>query len=240
MVNIMEIDGLNINYIKYGKGKPIVLLHGWGQNIEMMNILGKELDGFEKIIIDFPGFGESDEPKEAWTISDYVEMLHKLLNKLKVKKPIIIGHSFGGRVAIKYSSKYDVEKLVLFGTPCIVEKDPDSLKVKTLKTLKRLPGMNKFGEYMKKYIGSTDYKNASKIMREILVNSINEDLQEDLKQITSPTLIIWGEQDFEAPIIHAKKEEELIKDAGLIVLPGTHYAYIENLGQVVNILREFL
>ena len=101
--------------------------------------------------------------------------------------------------------------------------------------------MNKIGEFAKKYIGSTDYRNASPIMRETLVNVINEDLSNAAKKIQCPTLLIWGTLDTESPIEDAKKLEQLLVDGGLVELPGyTHYAYLEALPQVVNILRNFL
>ena len=100
--------------------------------------------------------------------------------------------------------------------------------------------MDKIGEYMKKYIGSRDYKAASPIMRQTLVNVVNEDLSMYAKEIEEPTLLIWGEYDTEAPVEDARELEGIMVDAALIVLPGSHYAYIENLGQVVNILNNFI
>lgn len=237
----IKIDNLKINYIQYGEGRDILLLHGWGQNIAMMKPIGDNLcDKFRVTIIDFPGFGESDEPSCAWTITDYANMLEKLVVELKIKKPSIIGHSFGGRVAIRYSANNPIEKLVLFGSPCIRHEHELSFSVKLLKKLKTLPGLNEFGEYMKKYIGSRDYKAASPIMRQILVNVVNEDLSNYAKKIEEPTLLIWGDMDTEALVEDARELEKLMVDAGLIILPGTHYAYLENLGHVCNILREFL
>ena len=237
----IKIKDTTINYIQYGKGKDIILLHGWGQNIEMMKILGDPLSEKYRItILDFPGFGESDEPKTAWNIDDYSNMLEDFIKELKIKKPIIMGHSFGGRVAIRYSANHSIEKLVLFGSPCIRLQKEQPLSVKILKKLKTLPGMNNLGEYMKKYIGSRDYKAASPIMRQTLVNTVNEDLSSYASKIEEPTLLIWGDNDTEAPLEEAKMLEKLMIDAGLIVLPGTHYAYIENLAQVINILNSFL
>ena len=100
--------------------------------------------------------------------------------------------------------------------------------------------MNEFGERMKNYIGSRDYKAASPIMRQTLVYVVNEDLSEFAKKIEEPTLLIWGEQDTEAPIEEAKILENLLYDGALIVLPGTHYAYIENLSRVVTIINNFI
>lgn len=235
----IKIRDLNINYIQYGSGKDIVLLHGWGQNIAMMQPLAKEFPNYRITIIDFPGFGQSDDLKVAWSIEDYEECVAEFLEKVNVKKPILIGHSFGGRVAIIYASRHEVEKLVLFGSPCVREQKT-SQKEKLLKTIKKLPGMKKIGEFAKNYIGSEDYKKASPILRESFVKIVNQDLSEYAKNITCPTLLIWGTNDEAAPIEDARKLEKLLKDGALIELEGyTHYAYLEALPRVVSILNEF-
>ena len=242
MVVTINIRNININYIQYGSGSDVVLLHGWGQNIAMMKPIGDRLQKNHRItILDFPGFGESEEPKTALTVYDYCEILEELIKKLKVKKPVIMGHSFGGRIAIIYASRNEVEKVVLFGSPCIRKEVKPSLKLRMLKSLKKIPGINKLEGFAKNHMGSRDYKNASEIMKKILVNVVNEDLSECAKKINVPTLLIWGDRDTEAPVEDAKELEKIIPDAGLIVLPNsTHYAYLENLPQVINILNNFL
>lgn len=236
----MTVGKNNVNYIQYGEGKDIVLLHGWGQNIEMMKPLGDRIKNKRITIIDFPGFGETDEPETDWNIDNYVECLKDVINELNIEEPILIGHSFGGRVAIKYASKYSVKRLILFGSPC-VRREYKSKKEEILKKLKKLPLMDKFGEYMKKYIGSTDYRNASPVMRNTLVNVVNENLEEDAKKIEVPTLLVWGSLDEAAPIEDAKELEKLLKDAGLVVIDGcTHYAYLESLDYVSNIVNNFV
>ena len=238
---MIKVHNTNVNYIQYGKGKDIILLHGWGQNIEMMKPLGDPLSTKYRItILDFPGFGASSEPTVAWTIQDYADMVHELVEKLQIKKPVIIGHSFGGRVAICYASCYEVEKVVLFGAPRVRTKTELSTKEKLLKKAKQLPGMKKVAEYAKNYIGSRDYKAATPMMRDILVKTVNEDLSPYAKKIKAPTLLIWGEYDSEAPLEEAKLLEKLLVDGALIVLPGTHYAYLENLQQVIHIIFKFM
>lgn len=237
----IKIDNINVNYIQYGEGKDVLLLHGWGQNIQMMKPIGDNLCRNHRItIIDFPGFGESDEPLVPWTVRDYAVLVEKLVKELGIKKPVVMGHSFGGRVAIYFSADNPIEKLVLFGSPCIREETALPLSVRILKKLKTLPGLDKLGEKMKKYIGSRDYKAASPIMRQTLVNVVNEDLASYARRIEEPTLLIWGENDTEAPVEGAKELEKIMIDAGLIILPGTHYAYLENLGQVITILNNFI
>ena len=134
-----KVNLTDINYIQYGndKGKDIVLLHGWGQNIEMMKPLGDLLaDNYHITIIDLPGFGKSKEPATILDVGDYTEIVHDLLESLKVVKPTLIGHSFGGRISIRYGASYDVEKLVLCGAPCVKTKKELTLKEKMLKSVK--------------------------------------------------------------------------------------------------------
>ena len=237
---IKRVLGVDINYIEYGEGDDIVLLHGWGQNIAMMKPVGDKLKG-HIIILDLPGYGESTEPPNVWTIYDYVECVHEFLNSIGVKNPIMMGHSFGGKISLAYASKYKVKKLVLFASPFKkgIEKMP--LKTKILKAAKKIPLLNKLEGFAKKHIGSADYKNASEMMRKILVETVNLDIREDVKKIKCPTFIFWGTNDEAVPVEDAKELESLIPDAGLVIYEGcTHYAYLEMLPQVIKVIRIFL
>ena len=235
-----KVRNIRINYKQYGEGEDIVLLHGWGQNIQMMDPIGERLKNNHHItIIDLPGFGLSNEPEFAYTVSDYVELVHDLLMELKINKPILIGHSFGGRISIVYASKYDVKKIVLFGSPC-VRHEYVSKKQNLLKKMKKIKVLKPIVNVMKKHMGSTDYKNASPMMRDVLVKTVNEDLSEYAKKIKCSALLIWGENDEAVPVSEAKELDELLQDSALIILPGTHYCYLENIDRVINILENFL
>ena len=240
----ITIKDTKVNYIRYGniKKDTIIYLHGWGQNIEMMRPLADARENMNDIIIiDLPGHGKSEEPKYAWQVEDFVEFLKEFIEKLNIKNPTLVGHSFGGKVSLLYASKYNVKKLVLFGSPFKKEITKLSLKTKILKTAKKIPVLNKLEGYAKKHIGSTDYKNASPLMRNILVNTVNLDISEEVKKITCPTLIIWGDLDDQVPVEDAYELESLIKDSGVVLYEGcTHYAYLERLGQTINVLNSFL
>ena len=130
----MVINNVEVYYERYNQGgeKPLVFLHGWGQNTEMMLPVAKPfIENHEVILIDLPGFGKSGQLDRPYEVSDYVELLHKLLQKLDIKKPTLIGHSYGGKISLLYASKYEVEKLVLFGSPFQKEIEKESLKLKT-------------------------------------------------------------------------------------------------------------
>lgn len=240
---LKKIKNIDINYLDYGKGKDtVVLLHGWGQNIEMMKPIGDKLsDSFRIIIIDLPGFGLSEEPNEIWSVYDYADATNELLKELNVTNPIMIGHSFGGKISLVYASKFKTKKLVTFGSPFRKEITNLSLKTRILKGLKKIPGVNKLEDFAKKHIGSTDYRNASKRMREILVDTVNLSIEEDVTKIKCPTLLIWGTNDQAVSVNDAKELEKLIPDCGLVLYEGcTHYAYLERLNQTINVLNSFL
>ena len=238
-----KINNVNINYTFNNiiSDTTLVLLHGWGQNIEMMNPIGDNYTKYFNVLtIDLPGFGKSEEPPHAWTIYEYADFINELIKSLNLNKIILIGHSFGGRVGLIYASKYKVEKLICLASPYCKELKKLPLKTKIYKTLKKVFFLKWIANIMKKYIGSTDYKNASEVMRGVLVKSINVEMTEDVKKIKCPTLLIWGTMDTAVPISRAYELENLIKDSGVVAYEGaTHYAYLERLSAVITVLDSF-
>ncbi len=240
----IKLKNITLNYIDYGNqnGQALVFLHGWGQNIEMMRPIADPFSKeFRIIIVDLPGFGESSEPDFDWSLYDYVECIHLLLQKLNIKDPILLGHSFGGKISLLYGANHSVSKLVLFGSPYKKEIKKLSTKTKILKELKKVPVLNKLEGFAKKHIGSTDYKNASPLMKQILVNHVNLDITEEIKKIKVPALLIWGTLDEAVPLEQAYELEQIIPDSGVVEFPNcTHYAYLENLALTIQVLRNFL
>ena len=239
---VYKDTNVNYKYFDNSSNVNLVYLHGWGQNIEMMMPIAKPfIKKYNVLIIDLPGFGDSEEPKEVWSIYDFADMVHELTKEVKMKKPILIGHSFGGKISLVYSSLYETNKLVLLASPYKKNIKKDSFKTKVLKAMKKVPGLKKLAEYAKKYFGSTDYKNASVMMRKILVKHVNLDVSEDAKKIKCPTLLIWGTNDEAVPYKDARELESIISNCGLVTYEGnTHYAYLERLNQTNNILKSFI
>ena len=237
----MNIYGKNVNYIQYGEGdKDVVLLHGWGQNIEMMDGIGKCLNNVRVTIFDLPGFGKSEEFDSSKSVGEYADWLKEALNQLGIANPALIGHSFGGRVAIKYASKYPTSEVVLLASPIIRVRHKPTFKEKFYKVVKRTP----LGEYFRKKIGSADYNNASPVMRGTLVKAVNEDLLEDAKKIKSPTLFLAGRYDTAVPLdITQKAVEEMEKagvDVALIIQDGDNYAYLHNIIQTYTVINNLI
>ncbi len=235
---------ININYVFYDNKSDIslVYLHGWGQNIEMMMPIARPfIKNNNVLILDLPGFGDSMEPNEVWSIFDYAEMLEFIFKKLKINNPILIGHSFGGKVSLAYAIKYKPKKIILLASPYKKKIKKDTFKMKVFKFVKKVKILNKFENLAKKHIGSTDYKNASEMMRKILVNHVNLDLTEDVKKIKCPTLLIWGTNDAAVDYEDGVELEKLISNCGLVTYEGcTHYAYLERVNQTINVINSFI
>lgn len=229
---------VNYTYIDNKSKMTLIFLHGWGQNIQMMEPIAKPFrKRFNILIVDLPGHGRSSEPTYAWELNDFVELIHKLVAHLKIKSICLIGHSFGGKISILYASKYNVDKLVLLSSPYKVQIKKVSLKLKVLKFFARVPFLKPLSEFVKKHIGSTDYKNASPIMRDILVKHVNTDATDECKKIKVPTIIIWGTEDKTVDISEAYEINKLINDSAVVEYEGlTHFAYLEDLNRTVGII----
>lgn len=239
----IKINGMNINYVKYGKGNiTMVLLHGWGQNVKMMMPVGNAFKSmFTIVIIDLPGFGDSDEPTSVLSIADYADVVHEVLKKLSVDDVILVGHSFGGRVSIEYASRYKVRKLILFASPFEKRIKKPNFKQKILGILKRVPILNRLEPWAKNHFGSIDYRNASYMMKKILVNTVNTDLTNSASLIDVPTLIIQGDNDSSVSLEEASRLNKVIKDSGLVVYNNkSHYAYLEDINKTISVMDKFL
>lgn len=249
------IDNITINYEQEGEGKDVLLLHGWGASLQTMRPITDALkDKFKITAIDFPGFGKSSEPPDYFGVAEFTDITYKLIEKLGFDRPNIICHSFGGRVSILLAAGHPelIDKIVFTNSAGIRKKRTLAyyckiysykiakrvVKFKCIKSLLRLVGFDV--EKHIKNAGSQDYKALSHAMKKIFIKVVNQDLKSYLKNIKSPSLLIWGENDKETPVCFGKIMEKEIPDAGLVVLNGAgHYSYLDDLPRYIKIVRTF-
>ena len=246
------IQDLTIHYEASGAGHDLLLMHGWGaQGSSFAPIQARLERHFRCYSFDFPGFGQSEEPPSAWGTAEYTDFVRQFIQELGLQSPILIGHSFGGRIAIRLASTGAFPKVVLVDSAGIRPKRSWDyyLKVYVYKSFKAVltntPGLKSQSEEIleryRKRSGSSDYQNASNIMRAVLIKVVNEDLRHLLPKITAPTLLVWGERDDATPLGDGRLMESLIPDAGLIVLKNAgHYSYLDRLHDFLVILDNFL
>lgn len=251
-MNFKTLD-FNLYYEKYGTGQHnIIILPGWGDTKSTFNHLINILKEYYTVyIIDYPGFGNSPFPNRDLDIFDYANLIRSFIEEANINRPIIISHSFGGRISIILAGLYNIpiQKMILIDSAGIKQKKKIKLKFKQLiyKLLKKasivLPKKIK-QFYLDKLInifGSTDYKNLNPNIRNTFIKVINEDLTKYLSNINTSTLLIWGENDKDTPLDDGKLMNLNIEDSGLVIIPNaSHFPYLEYPYYISKIILEFL
>ena len=201
--------GLRTRHLVRGDGPPVLVLHGWGASIEAVYPIVTGLSPVATVhALDLPGFGESDPPPRPWGVEDYQAFVGAFMDALEIEAPTIVGHSNGGRIAIRMAATEPVRasRLVLVDSAGIRPK-------RTLGWYRRV-GMAKIGKYAARFLGSpgerlrtllvgraasADYL-AAGAMRPTLVKLVNADLRPFMPSIGVPTLLVWGAQDTDTPL----------------------------------------
>jgi pimeloyl-ACP methyl ester carboxylesterase len=230
----------------------IVLMHGWGCDRAIWRGLEGHLTdaGWRVTSIDFPGFGAEPEPAAPWGMEDYAAWFEQFVKARGIENPVLVGHSFGGRVAIMHASRNPVAKVVLVDAAGVKPRRGVRyyIKVWSFKAMKRLAplvmGRRRADEMIARRrarAASADYNAASPVMRGTLSRVVNEDLRRFMPRITAPTLLVWGADDTATPLRDAKIMEKLIPDAGLVVFSGAgHYSFLDRPAQFAAVMESFL
>lgn len=251
---VRKIDNISVNYIDEGEGEAVLLLHGWGANITLyrgiIDTLGR---GRRVIALDMPGFGKTPEPERAWCVDDYVDFVLKFIDSFDLKRLSVVVHSFGGRVFFKMNARGDlpfaVDRAVLIDSAGILPKKTlwQRMSLRCYKLGRAFMSTKVMHflypdavEDMRRKRGSADYNSATPTMRATLVKVVNEDLEPLIHLVRCPALLIWGDLDTATPIADARRMEELIPDAGLVVCEGAgHFSFAEQAGKVNAALEAF-
>lgn len=248
-----KTNDISLYYEKYGTSQDtILILPGWGNNrTTFFNIINYFKDSYSIYIIDYPGFGNSPIPQKDLTIYDYAILIKKFI-KMEIKtSPIIIAHSFGGRIATLLTGYYKekIKKMIFIDVAPIKKKKTfrQFIREKTYKflkkTLKIFPLLKReyYHQLLIKRFASNDYQNLPPGMHQTFKNIINCDLKNYLKSIESETLIIWGEKDIDTPLKDAYKINKLIKDSALIIYPNApHFSYLTYPELTNKIIKSYL
>lgn len=237
-----------MNFLKFGDSKKyLVFLHGWGADLNSFLFAKDYFDGYSKIFVDFAGFGKTLEPMQPYFVSDYVKELEEFLSKFEIDELVLVGHSFGGRVAIKFAFLHQCDyknfRLCLVDSAGIKPKLSLAKKWKIFcyKRIKRRARKNEILKSKLSKYGSDDYKKLSGVMQQTFVNVVNEDLSCFASKIVCDTLIVWGEKDKETKLWMAKKLNRLIKGSKLKVLDSAgHFCFLDDMQEFLIILDTFL
>lgn len=244
------VDSLLTQYERMGKGKAILVLHGWGDSSAGWQAFSKELvDSFEVILVDLPGFGGTQSPKETWGLGDYATFVSAFLKKIRVQPYAIIGHSNGGSISIRglANKAFTTDKLVLLDsagirTEYVGRKKAVRLVTKTGKLLTRpLPSSvrKKIRKRVYAAVGSDMF--VMERLQETFKLVVTDDVQQDAATLKLPTLLIYGEDDLSTPVQYGRMFHHLITGSKLEIIPGAgHFVHLDKPVVVVKQIKEFL
>ena len=235
---------MHYEYNNTGSNSTVVFLHGWGLNGNSFNSIINRINNSSILKVDFYGFGQSVQPKEYFDTYEYAYQIFLLLKKLNIKNIVLVGHSFGGRVAIVLSSVFNinVRNLVLTSSAGINRFNLKTwLKIKWYKFLKVLNRMRIISDDKLSYSGSVDYKNADKLMRKILINVVNQDLKYLLNDISAKTLLVWDKKDKDTPYCICKTLRRCINNSKVVLYNnGGHFVAFENMNKFSSEINNIL
>ncbi|MFO0704271.1 MAG: alpha/beta hydrolase [Patescibacteria group bacterium] len=204
------------------KPKTLIFLHGWGGSKQSLRRLAEmTLPEAKKILLDLPGFGESENPPKDWGITQYTNLIHDFLKNFGFSNVDIIGHSFGGSIALKAAASHTphIRKIVTIA-PSWIRKEIDHTKGKysLIKPIfDKLP-LLKRGVY-KVFFPDSDLMRYPEL-QDNFKKIVNEDLTEEIRNLTTPTLIIWGSEDSQTPVENAKLLHSLLPHSRLEIIEG--------------------
>ena len=228
------VNGVTCEYqaVKAGDADTVLFLHGWGGDL---NSFAGAYSAAAEWGVNCINFAFPKTVPESWSVYDYAACVRTFLIEVGAENPIIVGHSFGGRIALILAAQGLCKKLVLTDAAGLNPRFSLRKKLKIAAYHRRV----KCGKPLDGF-GSVDYNNLDPKMRAVFVRIVNARLDRLLPFIKCKTLIFWGKDDRDTPLYMARRIEKAVKDCALITLHGGHYAYVDNMPTFHRILEAFL
>lgn len=208
-----------------GTGQPAVLaLPGW---MRRRSDFAATLEGLDALALDLPGFGgSSPEPPEPMGAAGYAAAVAPALEACG-ERVVLLGHSFGGRVAVHLAADHPekVAALVLTGVPLLHREGRAATPPAWYRAVRWL---NRKGvvpdarmESLRERRASADYRNATGVMRGVLVTVVNESYEDVVSRVRQPVELVWGDPDPDVPVEVAERAASLFAGpTRLTLVPG--------------------
>ncbi len=249
------VNDILLTYYRYdarydGKktGKTLLFLHGWATDSTLWFQPASLIKNHCLLFLDLPGFGKSQNPPRPFSIADFANTVDMFIKKLTLKNVVVIGHSFGGKTAIKLATQNPsyLSSLILVDSSCFIHRTKSAtLKIALAKTMKpffNYPFMRPWRERILRKITTKDVL-LKPDMKETFAKVVTEDLKNDLSKIKKKTLVVWGVKDNNAytPIDDAYRIHDIIKGSRLATIPDAgHFCFLEKPEKFVDIVQTYL
>ena len=255
------ILGIPSHIEQYGRaGEEVLLLHGWGKPVTLkrhLEPLALALaEDYHVTALEFPAHGQTGKPAGVWGVPEFAAWVKAAMERMNLRDVTVVAHSFGGRVALWLAAKEPqlIRRLVLTGAAGLSrdktpQEEAEALRYKKLQDrlskLKSLPLLGKGVESVQRTLrdkrSSQDYRDADEDIKPSFVKIVSMNLRPILGEVKQPALLVWGDQDDATPLWMGRTMEKEMKDAALIVFEGRgHFAYLEELGRFVTLVKAFI
>ena len=216
-----------LSFIQKGKGKDMLFLHGYLSSKEAFLGQIDYFSHFYKVTaLDFIGFGQAEPLTQPFSVGDYAAWLDAAMAYLRLRKPHVVAHSFGCRVAVKLASQNPeaFDKMLLTGPAGVIMNRGFAYqaKIKAYRAVKKIAP-----RFAEKKFGSAEYRTLSPIMKESYKKIVNEDLRICAGQVRGETLLVVGKTDKVTPKKEAEAYLKAFPNARLKEIEGGHFAFVE-------------
>ena len=244
------VDGLLVNYQLHGKGKLVLLLHGWGDGAKQLSQLSADLAKHYQVLApDLPGFGGTQGPNTAWDLDDYASFIEALLGKLGLKQPYaVVTHSNGGAMAVRAISlqRLKPQKLVLMAAAGVRTNNP--FKRFIIKIIAKTGNVatlwlpERYRQDLRKSLYGVAGSDMLVVpeLQNTFKKIVRQDVQADAAALDVLTLLIYADKDKAIPLADGRQYHSLIKGSRLEVLEGGHFIHLDQPEQVAKLVKDFL
>lgn len=243
------VDDLMTTFAQTGNGKVVLILHGWGDTSKSMAPLAKLLsENYQVTTVDLPGFGGTQAPDGIWGLDDYADFITHFLKKTNLKPLAIVGHSNGGAIAIRALSRgLKTDKLILIASAGIRGEYRGRMRLLRYATkaakLATYPLPRSVRKRLRRKLYSTVGSDmlVAEHLQETFKKVVTDDVRHEAANITTPTLLIYGDKDISTPLKFGRTLHDAIDGSSLVVIPGAdHWLPTENTTKVYEHIKEFL
>ncbi len=243
------LNGLNVHYQVHGSGPVMLMLHGWGSDLQVYDHVAESFyESHQVVRFDWPGFGRSQAPSSDWGIDEYAAFTRAFCHKISIEATVLVGHSMGGQTAVNLVGRRQIkpQKLVLLAASAVRPQPTSREKAyKVVAKLGKLVVRNqaiarRLKTRLYSHAGTMDYLNSG-VMQASYRRIITQDQREYAAKISVPTLLLWGDHDTDAPLARGKLLHQTIPHAQMEVLPGAgHYLFLDEPKATIASMKRFI
>lgn len=244
------VNGLMTEYSLKGKGKVVLLLHGWGDDHRTFAGLEADLtSSYQVVAVDLPGFGKTASPESVWGLDDYAQFVGDFMKKISLSSYGVIGHSNGGAILVRAlaTEKLTADRLILLASSGIrgEYKGRNMLLRLITKTGKLIvwPLPKKIKTKLRSKLYSTVGSDmlVAEHLQDTFKKVVTDDVRADAARVTTKSLLIYGDKDSATPVKYAQLLADALPNSELVVLPGAgHFIHTEEADMVNSRIKGFL